>query len=183
MHTGIDSSPNISFYNYKIPVRYSNTTEYRNCFRQVFFIDIDQILVEMKIKYQNFDTFDSETKDELLFDESKVDKVMGDILIMTMFAEPFRELYKIAAGFVISEVFDIGLAILMSYDYFQEFHLVLCEWFEWCEANKMIESIQSCPERCPSHISSSDLSRFFENSIPMKNLREKLVRVRTRAHP
>jgi hypothetical protein len=170
--------PSIPSYNYKIPVQYTDTKEYRECFRNAFFIDTERILDEMQRIYPNFDSFDHETKDELLFDEPKVNSAMGDILTMTMFAEPFREFYKKAASFVISEVPDIGLAILLAYDYFQYFHAVLVEWFEWLETSN-IEDASILSENCRpenmKHLTNSDkYKNFIKDSIPMKKLSARL---------
>ena len=120
---------------------------------------------------------------------------MGDILTLTMFATPFRDFYKRAAGFVISDVPDIGLAILMAYDYFYAFHAVLVEWFEWLETQEIIVGVENQPRpllevlkiwrnddtslECKAveeFIKSPELAQFFENSIPMKKLRERLWR-------
>jgi len=194
MYYTYNTPMSIISYNYKIPVEYIDTTEYRECFRQAFRIDTERILAEMKRIYPQFDEFEEETKDELLFDEPKVNEIMGDILTMTMFAEPFREFYKRAASFVISDVPDIGLAILLAYDFFRDFHSVLVEWFEWLELQeldveenpgekrKLIEDLRiwrnddqldAC-KRVEKFIASTELAVFFENSVPMKKLRERL---------
>ena len=118
---------------------------------------------------------------------------MGDILGMTLFAEPFREFYKRAASFVISDVPDIGLAILMAFDFFREFHAVLVEWFEWLEIQTTTDEVtgnkirlvddlliwrnENQPDACrrvEKFMASPDLIYFFHTSIPMKKLRERL---------
>jgi len=116
-------------YNYSIPIQYSDNTEYRECFRQVFSINTEKILTHLKSIYSDFDTFEDETKDELMFDENQVNDVMCHIMDNTADYAPFREIYKKAAALMISQDLDIGLSILLSYDYFQEFHAVLAEWF------------------------------------------------------
>lgn len=152
-------------YNYKISVKYSNNLEYRKCFRQVFKLDTEQILLNLKLKYPDFDTFEDETKDELLYDEPKINKTIDEILTMTIFTELFKEFYKKAASFVISDLPDIGLTILLSYDYFQEFHIVLSEWFEFLESHNWdIKKVQK----------SEELDNFFNTSISIKKFREHL---------
>lgn len=161
----MNSNDKLITYNYKIQVNYTNNKEYRSCLRQVFRIDTELILKQMQQLYPNFDTFEDETKDELLFDEPKVNEKMDEILKMTIFAEPFRELYKKAASFVISESPDIGLAILLSYDYFKEFHVVLSEWFTFLELNNWdISKLQK----------NKEIEIFTLNSTNIKKLREHL---------
>jgi len=123
-------------YNYHIQIQYNDNTEYRKCFRDVFRIDTERIIENLKKIYTDFDNFEDETKDELIFDDDKVNQIMGEIIDNTEKHEIFRELYKKAASFMISEDLEIGLSILLSYDYLQYFHSVLIDWFhriEKCE--------------------------------------------------
>lgn len=141
-----------TIYNHNIPVQYSDNAEYRECFRRVFSIDTRQVLERLKTTYADtWDTFEDETKDELMFDEDQVNAVMCDIMDNTADYVPFRELYKLAAACMISQDLDIGLSILLSYDYFQEFHAVLAEWFcrpddisatEFAESSEAFQKLQ-----------------------------------------
>ena len=72
---------------------------------------------------------------------------MGELASLTMEYTQFRELYRKAASFMISLDLEIGLAILMSYDYFQDFHAVLVDF-----------------------IGASDKNMVFDNSDPYKRL-------------
>ena len=153
-----------TLYNYKIPVEYTNNTEYRECFRRAFGIETERIVAQLRALYADFDTFEDETKDELIFDEPRVNHIMGEILAATMFAEPFRELYRKAAALVISESPDIGLAILMAFHFFQEFHAVLAEWFGRIES-----SGGTAPQAW-------DYTGFFEESAAWRDLMAKFAK-------
>lgn len=116
-------------YDITIKVQYTNNTEYRECIRKVFRFDSQQLLDNLKAQHPDFDTYEDETKDELVFDEQLIDVGMGELMKLTAEYTPFRELYRKAAALVISLDLDIGLAVLLSYDYFRDFHEVLVEFF------------------------------------------------------
>jgi hypothetical protein len=142
-------------YNYKIAVEYKNNKEYRECFRKTFGLDSEQILNNLRSKYADFESFEDETKDELMFDEPKVNEIMGEILDKTLYIDEFRELYLKTAGLVISNIPDIGLAVLLAYDYYYEFHAVLAEYFT------LLEKYNWVPENIDG---STELENFFKNS-------------------
>ena len=109
---------------------YNDNFEYRDTLRRVFCMNTSVILEKLHKKYPNFATFDEETRDELCFDNDAMDKGMNYIYGQTENCEVFREMYLIAAGFMLSENTDIGLAVLMSYDYFTLFYSVLRVFFQ-----------------------------------------------------
>jgi hypothetical protein len=107
---------------------YNTNAEYRETLRQFFKMDMEKIGKQVRNKYTNFDTFDRETRDELMFDSDAVDEGMRDILEKTRDIPVFRQLYVAAAGLMLSERIDIGLAVLLSYDYFADFSSVLASY-------------------------------------------------------
>jgi hypothetical protein len=113
-----------------IPPRYNDNAGYREALRQFFKMDTDAILENMRKKYADFDTFDDETRDELLFDTDAVEAGMNSVFDKTRDVPMFHELYVAAAGAMLSENPDIGLAVLMSYDYFADFAVSLTAYFE-----------------------------------------------------
>jgi hypothetical protein len=68
---------------------------------------------------------DDETKDELEYDEVAATDKMDLIEAITRRNTAFQLLYKLAASRMFSEDVGIGMAVLMSYDYFALFHSCL----------------------------------------------------------
>jgi hypothetical protein len=100
---------------------YHDNAGYREALRQFFKMDTDTILENMRKKYADFDTFDDETRDELLFDTDAVEAGMNEVFDKTRHVPMFHELYVAAAGAMLSENPDIGLAVLMSSRLFRGF--------------------------------------------------------------
>ena len=95
---------------------YSNNKEYRELLRLFFNMDISNIKSE--IKHCNYD---DETYDELLFDESAVNRSMTNIIEKTKGNLLFDELYDLASAKMFSTNKETGLCILLSYDFFSDF--------------------------------------------------------------
>jgi hypothetical protein len=108
---------------------YQNNTEYRNVLREIFCMDIPEILTQLRSKYPDFDGFDEETQDELLFDEKSIEHGMTEILKETIHCHEIKQLYVLAAGVMLSENPETGLAVLMSYDYLSPFFNILFIFF------------------------------------------------------
>jgi hypothetical protein len=104
-------------YNLDYVVSYQTNEEYRECLRKVFFMkDVDSDCNDLA---------DEETRDEMNYDEDTLSAVMDLILEKTLGIPAFDELYLLGAAKMISESKDIGMVILMSYDFFPWFHLCL----------------------------------------------------------
>lgn len=104
-------------YNTDYAVSYQTNEEYRECLRKVFFMkDVDTDCNDLA---------DEETRDEMNYDEETLSAVMDLILEKTLGIPAFDELYLLGAAKMISESKDIGMVILMSYDFFPWFHLCL----------------------------------------------------------
>ena len=104
-------------YNLDYVVSYQTNEEYRDCLRNVFFMkDVDSDCNDLA---------DDETRDEMNYDEETLSVGMDLILEKTLGIPAFDELYLLGAAKMISESKDIGMVILMSYDFFPWFHLCL----------------------------------------------------------
>jgi hypothetical protein len=138
-------------FNEPSPKQYTTNAEYRELLRRFFAMNIPSMLEKLRNIYPNFDDFEEDTRDELLFDTHTVENGMNHIFEKTRDTPSFRTLYLAAAALMISENPDIGLAVLMSYDYFYSFYHVLRTFFiegedkvescsEWIELKKRLHS-------------------------------------------
>jgi hypothetical protein len=67
----------LKIYNTDILVQYNDNLEYRRCLRDVFRMNVRLRTSELKNTYgEKWDSFEDETKDELLFDESAAQQVI-----------------------------------------------------------------------------------------------------------
>jgi hypothetical protein len=64
---------------------------------------------------------DPESYDELLYDDDSMKRGMDAILDKTRENPLFINLYTLAAGKFLTENIEIGLCVLLSYDYFADF--------------------------------------------------------------
>ena len=101
---------------------YTNTTEYRNIFRQITHQNT-------KPPENPFD-LDDETLDELHYDETTVSQFLDTVFANTKINPLFHALYDLAAAKMISTDREIGLAVLFSYDYFGVFYPCYCEYMK-----------------------------------------------------
>lgn len=106
-------------------VTYQNDKEYRECIRRVFCMVCKSIIPEKTAK-----DWDETTLDEYNHDQETMAKFLDRIYENTIQVDILHDLYKEAAACMISEDPSIGLAILFSYDYFELFHCVLCDFFK-----------------------------------------------------
>lgn len=106
-------------YNINAVAVYSDNKSYRSTLRQLFFMDVS--ICDSK----GDESMDEESRDELMYDDSAVVKVMGNIYELTRDNELFQKLYDLAAEKMISTDREIGQAVLFSYDYLPLFHKCL----------------------------------------------------------
>jgi hypothetical protein len=71
------------------------------------------------------ESMDEESRDELMYDDNAVIKVMGNIYHLTRDNLLFQKLYDLGAEKMISTDREIGQAVLFSYDYLPLFHKCL----------------------------------------------------------
>ena len=112
-----------------LELQYTNNKEYRACIRKLFKIDSSKYSEETKEKLNDPD-LDDETRDELDYDEKIALAAMDWIFDKTHKNPLFQKLYKNAAAKMFSSNNDIGLAVLMCYDYLVVFHNCLKEFLK-----------------------------------------------------
>jgi hypothetical protein len=95
---------------------YTNDQEYREMVRQVCSMKQHQIVTLDQIQ------IDEVTHDEWDYDNDAMSQWLNTVYDLTGNDTLFQELYRIAAGTMLSEDLQIGLAIMISYDYFQDFY-------------------------------------------------------------
>ena len=98
-------------------ISYESDGEYRDCLRRF----CGMVCVD---PFENDPTIDPVSRDENLYDEPAIHKTMNVLYDKTRDSSVFKVLYRLAAGRMFSEDLEIGLCILMSYDYFRDFYLV-----------------------------------------------------------
>jgi hypothetical protein len=101
---------------------YDNTTQYRENIRKLF--GMTTIKDTLPEEYD-----DEETRDEMDYDPERTSVAMDYIFEKTKDSLLFRELYDAGAGRMFSTNPEIGMAVLMSYDYLQWFHSCLVLYF------------------------------------------------------
>jgi len=111
-------------YPVSLLVDYSNSQEYRECVRRIFQMDSSKYPEMAKDP-----EIDAESRDENEYDEDASAKAIETIFEKTRNCPAIDELYLLAAARMFSTEQDIGLAILMSYDYLFFFHPILAEFF------------------------------------------------------
>ena len=101
---------------------YTNTTEYRALFRN--------ITQSSNPDRENPFEIDDETLDENDYDEQAVSAFLDHVYEQTKMSPLFHALYDAAAAKMISESREIGLTILLSYDYLWAFYPCFREYIQ-----------------------------------------------------
>jgi hypothetical protein len=96
---------------------YSTNAEYRAIFRSYFKMDLQALERE----HADLKESDPESFDELLYDDAAVKIGMDDLYEKTKDNPKFIELYRLAAGQFLTEDPEIGLCVLLTYDYFSDY--------------------------------------------------------------
>jgi len=126
-------------------IQYSDNKEYRQRFREIF--DISEsartCYADIKISEEDLEDENEETKDELNYDTSMMEKGMEEWFLKTNpESNPlFKNLYLSAAGRMFSTDLRIGQAVICSYDTFHLYYT--CIWFMY---NHNTYNIESLPE-------------------------------------
>jgi predicted alpha/beta superfamily hydrolase len=89
----------------------------------------------MNENVSNDPSLDEISKDENNYDEQTVKLWIDWISEKTKNCYELNELYKLAAATMISLDRDTGLAVLFSFDYFEDFHSLLSIYFKDIEDN------------------------------------------------
>jgi len=96
-------------------MQYNNNTEYRQCLRNFFHMNSETYQKNIQADW------DAETIDEMSYDEEAASKVLDQIYESTKHNILFDKIYLSAAAKMMSLDPEIGLAVCMSYDYFNGF--------------------------------------------------------------
>jgi len=104
-------------------INYETNEEYRQYFRELcgmtnFLLDPSMNTLEL----------DEETLDEQQFDMDAASKTMDYIWESTKKNSLFQRIYSKAAAIMLSDNNEIGLAIMISYDYLDVFHKCFVEF-------------------------------------------------------
>lgn len=95
-------------------MNYQNDKEYRECIRQ--FCQMNCI--------DDMSDIDDITRDENLYDSIAIQNKMDIIYEKTKECPFFNSLYDLAAGLMFSTDRQIGICVLLSYDYFCHFYTI-----------------------------------------------------------
>jgi hypothetical protein len=110
-------------------IQYSNNKEYRQRFREIFDISESARTCYADISFNSdldLEDEDDETKDELNYDTSMMEKGMEEWFLKTNTESNFKDLYLSAAGRMFSTDLRIGQAVACSYDTFHLYYA--CIW-------------------------------------------------------
>tara|TARA_Y100000389_G_C17436672_1_gene505968 strand:- start:1043 stop:1438 length:396 start_codon:yes stop_codon:yes gene_type:complete len=111
--------------------KYNNNLEYRKQIRLLTSMDNDICTKNVNNVQENLDEdIDNESKDELFYDTKTMSEFIDFILNETKQNKLFLQLYIKTAGQMFSNSPEIGLTILLSYDYLFDFHLCLVDFFK-----------------------------------------------------
>ena len=106
-------------YPVDLTIEYTNNTEYRECLRNLF-----KMNSENYPETENMD-LDEETMDEMNYDYQSATVTMDFIFGTTKSIPEIMELYEKTASFMFSTDPNIGLTIMLGYDYLDLFHKLL----------------------------------------------------------
>lgn len=110
-------------YNFDMQINYGTNEQYRQSFREL--CGMTNVLFDPSLNTQDLD---EETLDEQHFDMAAASRTMDSIWEFTKGNVLFQRIYKKAAGIMLSQDQEIGLAIMISYDYLDVFHACLQEF-------------------------------------------------------
>jgi hypothetical protein len=104
---------------------YNSDKEYRAFLRHIIQMDPTKFYETEDIKFDPTDpNVSEETIDEYNYDGTAVAKYLDKVFADTKDRKEFQRLYTAAAALMFSEKQDIGLAVLMSYDYLAWFYYI-----------------------------------------------------------
>ena len=106
-------------YPIQLTIEYSNDTEYRHCLRKLFKMNPKNY---PDISEMNLDEI---TKDEQSYDLDAANITMDYILEITNTIPEVINLYEKTASFMFSTDPNIGLTIMLGYDYLDLFHQLI----------------------------------------------------------
>ena len=102
---------------------YTTDEEYRAFLRRIIQMDPTKFYETEDVKCDPTDpNVSPETIDEYNYDADAVKSYLDGVYAITKTRHEFQRLYVAAAALMFSEDKEIGLAVLMSYDYLAHFH-------------------------------------------------------------
>ena len=113
-------------------VQYTNDKEYRQCLRDICHMQRLHLTHYTPPKVDAVDEdddIDDVTRDEWDYDADAMTQLLDHVYATTHFLPLFQTVYLTAAGTMFSEELQIGLTVLFSYDYFQQFHACLSAFY------------------------------------------------------
>lgn len=108
-------------------MQYQTNEEYRACIRQ-----FAEMCTETDI-FKNDNTIDPITRDEYFYDAEAMSRTMDILYDKTKKSPAFIKLYELAAGRMFSTDCQIGLCVLLSYDFFSRFYPIYTLFETMCE--------------------------------------------------
>lgn len=148
------------YYPTEFKIQYTNDKEYRAIIRKLFKMSSHILSLSPPLADEEEEDIDEITRDEWDFDQGAITLLFDFIYSTTGKNQLFDEMYKKAAGFMLSEDPSIGLAILFSYDYLMDFHPVLCDYFLFIK-NGCLRTLRHNPDG-----SLEECSGTFNSTIP-----------------
>jgi hypothetical protein len=110
---------------------YDSDQTYRAFLRQIMQMDPTKFYETEEIKCDPTDPkVSEETIDEYNYDGAAVAKYLDGVYQSTQSRPEFQRLYTAAAALMFSEKPDIGLAVLMSYDYLAHFYHIYSAYLQ-----------------------------------------------------
>jgi hypothetical protein len=110
-------------YPFDMTIVYGTNAQYRQCFREL--CGMTNIVMDPSL---NLADLDEETLDEQHFDMEAASRTMDAIWDSTKSNVQFQKIYEKAAAIMLSQDKEIGLAVLISYDYLDVFHACFCRF-------------------------------------------------------
>ena len=110
---------------------YNSNKEYRNVLRIVFRMDSKKVTPYADFTTEELnETIDDESRDEMQCDMDQIGVCLTEIYKKTKDETIFQNMYKKAAGQMLSEDPTIGQTVLCSYDYFALYYSCLWYYFQ-----------------------------------------------------
>ena len=121
-------------YPIQLTIEYSNDTEYRHCLRKLFKMN--------PINYPDISemNLDEITKDEQSYDLDAANITMDYILKITNTIPEVINLYEKTASFMFSTDPNIGLTIMLGYDYLDLFHKLLIKIVSGISTEELLQT-------------------------------------------
>ena len=121
-------------YPIQLTIEYSNNTEYRHCLRKLFKMN--------PINYPDISemNLDEITKDEQSYDLDAANITMDYILEITKTIPEVINLYEKTASFMFSTDPNIGLTIMLGYDYLDLFHQLIIKIVSGISTEELLQT-------------------------------------------